>query len=586
MPAVGAGPKAAAEPSRRLSPRPAVALGLLIALVALGSSLVALGSSPALAASAVGASAGGWAADGIVQALGGPFLTDSAGRRLELHGVNLVAKCGGGAQDTSAPGTPCVGPAQGPRLAFVLSPTAADPGRRFTVADARTLAGLGFNTVRLGIVWEGLEPGSARVGPNDPRYCAPHRPGTPFPLLGRADPYDPATVHAYLRRTDAIVALLAGAGIRVILDMHSDVWGSAFSYAGGSTPWNGEGAPPWATCTGHNRLRPVAGWGGGYFDRAVQTAIHHFWANDVRADLQGQYARVWQAVAGHYHSDPDVIGYEVFNEPNDFLVRSFDPELECDYGGPVHEPRSCALSHTAALPDGLIGAIQAADPDHVVFYEPSGGTDFGARETIGIAEPLRFPRLALAFHVYGAIPAQLRETLSERSHTRTDQPGGPPWIMDEFGASNNATASGAAAGDADGMNLSWAYWSVMQMHDPTGGSAFEGLLDQQTRQPYPPMAQALALPYAWATAGRPGPQSFDRATGTYRYRYAVDPAVVAPTQIELPRYTYPLGYSVSVTGGRVTSQPGAALLQLRADRAAARVSVTVRSLSAWPFPRY
>ena len=176
---------------------------------------------------------------------------------------------------------------------------------------------------------------------------------------------------------------------------------------------------------------------------------------------------MWQAVAGHYHSDPDVIGYEVFNEPNDFLVRSFDPELECDYGGPVHEPRSCALSHTAALPDGLIGAIQAADPNHVVFYEPSGGTDFGGPETIGIAEPLRFPRLALAFHVYGAIPAQLRETLSGRSHTRTDQPGGPPWIMDEFGASNNATASGAAAGDADGMNLSWAYWSVMQMHDPT-----------------------------------------------------------------------------------------------------------------------
>jgi hypothetical protein len=28
-----------------------------------------------------------------VRAPGGPFLTDSAGRRLELRGVNLVAKC-------------------------------------------------------------------------------------------------------------------------------------------------------------------------------------------------------------------------------------------------------------------------------------------------------------------------------------------------------------------------------------------------------------------------------------------------------------------------------------------------------------
>ena len=33
-------------------------------------------------------------------------------------------------------GTPCVGPAQGPRLAYVLSPDADDPGRRFTAADA------------------------------------------------------------------------------------------------------------------------------------------------------------------------------------------------------------------------------------------------------------------------------------------------------------------------------------------------------------------------------------------------------------------------------------------------------------------
>jgi endoglycosylceramidase len=136
---------------------------------------------------------------------------------------------------------------------------------------------------------------------------------------------------------------------------------------------------------------------------------------------------------------------------------------------------------------------------------------------------LRFPRLALAFHVYGAVPALLRQTLRERDRTRTDQPGGPAWIMDEFGASNNAPASAGVVNFADAMNLSWAYWSVMQLHDPTGGDAFEGLLDQGTRQPYPDLAQALALPYPWATAGGPGPQSFDRVTQTYRYRYLREP---------------------------------------------------------------
>lgn len=517
---------------------------------------------------------------------GGPYLTDAQGRRLELHGVNLVGKCGGGAVDTTTLGSPCVGPAQGPRLAFVLSPTAADPGRRFTAADARTLAGLGFNVVRLGVIWEGLEPGPRSAGTNDPAYCAPHAAGTPFPALGRADPYNPATVRAYLARTDTIVRLLARAGLRVIIDMHSDVYGSAFSNAHGATPWSGEGAPPWATCTGRFRFRPPPGWGDGYLSAAVQTALHHFWANDVRADLQGQYARVWQAVAAHYRDNPNVLGYEVFNEPNDFLVKSFDPELECDYGGPVHEPASCALSHPDALPDGLIGAIQSADPTHVVLFEPSGATDFGAPETIGISEPLRFPRLALAFHVYGAVPGQLLQTRRERDQTHTDQPGGPAWIMDEFGASNNAPPSAAAVDAAEGMNLSWAFWSAMQLHDPTGGNAFEGLLDQRTRQPDPALAEALAVPYPWATAGSPGPESFDRLTQTYRYRYLVDRSIRAPTEIEVPPWTYPFGYTVSVRGGRVVSAPDASLLLLRADRHSTHVRLTLRSLTDFPFPRY
>jgi endoglycosylceramidase len=544
------------------------------------SLLVLLCAAPAAAAD-------GWSGAGIVKANGGPYLTDARGRTLELHGVNLVAKCGGGAVDTTVAGTPCVGPAQGPQLAYVLSPDAQDPGRRFTADDARTLARLGFNLVRLGIIWEGLEPGPAGVGINDPHYCGAHRAGTPFPKLARGiDPYDPATVGAYLRRTDRIVGLLAQAGVRVIVDMHSDAYGSAFFNTHGETPWNGEGAAPWATCPGSAKFRPTPGWGDFYKLRPIQEAMHHFFANDVRGDLQGQYARVWQAVARHYRGNPNVLGYEVYNEPNDYLVKQFDEELQCDYGGPVNEPKSCAASHADALPHGLIGAIQSADPSHVVFYEASGDTVFGAPETIGITEPLRFPRLALAFHTYGNVPAQLVETAAERSSTRTDQKGGPAWILDEFGANNNDAASAATVDHAGADNLSWAFWAGMQLNDPTGGQAYEGLLDQTTRQPYPNQARAMSVPYPWATAGTPGAQSFYRRTQTYRYRYTVDHRVHAPTLIEVPAYTYPLGYTVHVIGARVASTAGAALLVLDAKRAARTVSVTVRSLTPSPAPRY
>lgn len=553
----------------------------------LASLAFALIAALALTAPRAADAADGWAGAGTVKAPGGPYLTDAQGRALQLHGVNLVAKCGGGAVDMPQPGTPCVGPEWGTHLAYVLSPDAADPGRRFTAADAATLARLGFNMVRLGIIWEGLEPGPRDVQINNPHYCGAHARGTPFPKLARGlDPYDPGVVRTYLARTDRIVHLLAQAGIRVIVDMHSDAYGSAFFNTEGTTPWNGEGAPLWATCTGNLKFTPGAGWGGFWLLRPVQVAMHHFFANDVRANLQGQYARVWQAVAGHFRGNRDVLGYEIYNEPNDYLVKALDQELQCVYGGPLSEPKSCAASHPSALPHGLVGAIQGADPTHVVFYEPSGNVDFGAPEAIGMTEPLRFNDLALAFHAYGNIAAQLAQLANERAKTRTNQRGGPALILDEFGASNDDALSALTVDAAAGDNLSWTYWSGMQLNDPTPGLASEGLLDQTTRQPYPNQGRAMSVPYAWATAGTPGAQSFYRPAQTYRYRYTPNRNIHALTEIEIPSYTYPLGYTVTVTGARVTSRPGAALVTLSADKGAKAVSVTVRSLTPFPFPRY
>ena len=546
--------------------------------------IAALGAATLPAAAA---HADGWAHAGSVQAPGGQYLTDALGRDLQLHGVNLVAKCGGGSADLPEPGTPCVGPIQGPRLAYVLSPDADDPGRRFTAADAQTLVRLGFNVVRLGVIWEGLEPGPANARINDPHFCAPHKAGTPFPTLAHGtDPYNAGTVRAYLAKTDRIVQLLAQAGLRVIVDMHADVYGSAFSNPNGGTPWNGEGAPLWATCTGGARFRPTPGWGKAYLLRPVQVALHHFFANDVRGDLQGQYARVWQAVARHFRGDRNVLGYEMYNEPNDFLAKHFEAELQCDYGGPLNEPKSCAQGGPQALPTGLIGAIQSADPTHIVFYEPSGDTNFGAPVHVGITEPLRFPRLALAFHAYASVSTVIPQVITERAHTRTKQPGGPALILDEFGASNNAGYSSATVSLAEGDNLSWAFWAAMQLNDPTGGMAYEGLLDQTTRQPYPNQARSMSVPYAWATAGTPRAQSFYPPARTYRYRYTPSFKIHAPTVIEVPPYTYPLGYSVTVTGAKVTSAVNAARLTLSAHRHAKSVSVTVRSLSSTPFPTY
>jgi endoglycosylceramidase len=515
---------------------------------------------------------------GLVKAHGGPWLTDAQGRRLILHGIDVVGKCGGGATARLTSYGPCVGPAQGPRPAFVLTPTAKDPGRRFTAADARTLAHLGFDVVRLGVVWEGLEPGPRGSRANEPAYCSAHRAGRPFPRLGRADPYSARALNAYLAKVDTLVGLLRGAGLRVVIDMHQDDYGSFFHNANTPGPWNGEGAPAWATCTDHVAFRPTKFWFPDYHQPAEETAIHHFFMNDVTGDLQGQFDRVWKAVARHFAGNPDVIGYEVYNEPTDYLLPTgFTDELQCFYGGPRHEPASCRGSGSQAPPTGAIGAIQAVDHRHVVVYEPPLATYPPTHpDSIGVQEPLRFPRLALAFHDYNAQQANLMTMLQQdRAATKTDQPGGPPWLMDEFGGGPNVRSATRSVDLADGLDLSWSYWAAFESHDPTG-AGHEGLLDEITRRPVAAKARALDAPYPAATAGRPGQFSFRRGGRLFTYTYSPQPGLAAATEIVLPTYTYPSGYRVRVLGARVVSARNSSVLKLRTRPGAGTVKVTVR----------
>jgi len=147
-------------------------------------------------------------ASGTLASRGGPYLVDRYGRTVTLHGVNAVYKY--------AP--------------FELYP---DPGQpwNFDASDAKEIAALGFNVVRLGILWEGIEPGA--VGANDPSICTPGTPRAP-------SQFNSTTADAYLAKLTKTVDLLGKYHVYVLLDMHQDVY---------SQPFRGEGAPAWAICT-------------------------------------------------------------------------------------------------------------------------------------------------------------------------------------------------------------------------------------------------------------------------------------------------------------------------------------------------
>src|SRR5271165_6217518 len=109
----------------------------------------------------------------------GRWITDAHGRVVILHGTNMVNK--------RAP----------------YYPAAVGFGEE----DAAFLQSIGFNAVRVGVIWKALEP----------------EPGV----------YD----EAYIQQIEETVRALTAHGIVSLLDMHQDMYNELFE---------GEGAPDWA----------------------------------------------------------------------------------------------------------------------------------------------------------------------------------------------------------------------------------------------------------------------------------------------------------------------------------------------------
>ncbi len=563
---VGGRPTAGRSPPRRIW----LLLSGLLVLVAGGVAVgVAMGrGSPSPAAAPLPTLAspvepapslgGSPPVQGPLVASGGPFLHDRAGRVVVLHGVNVVYK----------------------HPPYEVFP---DPGKpwNFDAADASLMARLGFDVVRLGMTWRGLEPGTAPA--NDPAICRKGPPGDPHQ-------FDEAVLDRYLGRLKQTVDLLGRFHIFTILDMHQDVYNEMF---------DGEGAPDWAVCTdGVPSVDPPGRWSLEYATAAAGIAYDHFWDNDVVGDLQGQFDLVWGKVAGYFSGDPWVIGYDPFNEPfSSSLVtlgnEHFDAQLECFYTGLAHVGRTSSGAPLVCPPSdpsvGVIPTILASDPKHLVFDEPD---NFASRGFPTLVGPMDFPNLVYNVHVYcgarspktgnptdvAACVSQDVRSLALRAEDLREmaspaQPGGPAWFVSEFGASSDPVLVAAFTARANAHLVGWAYWSWRYYADPTG-SAAESLLmaDGRLRS----TARVLAQTYPEAVAGRPTSISSDPATGAFRLRYVPGHALHAPTVIVVPAAVhYPSGYCATVRGGTVVSGRDSALLEVRNAAHGSTVQVTV-----------
>lgn len=185
----------------------------------------------------------------LVSTRGDKFV-DTQGRHMILHGINMVCK---------------------------------DKGRNYigdyTDEDFLTLKQWGFNVIRLGIFWDGVEP----------------EPGQ----------YD----EKYLSGVDHIIQLAKKHDLCVFLDMHQDLFSRLYS----------DGAPEWATIIDEQEHIKTDLWSEAYLlSPAVHAAFDNFWDNREATDgigIQDHFINMWRYIASRYKDNKTVIGYDLFNEP-------------------------------------------------------------------------------------------------------------------------------------------------------------------------------------------------------------------------------------------------------------------------------
>ena len=112
----------------------------------------------------------------------------------------------------------------------------------------------------------------------------------------------------YLDEVEKRVNEFEAHGIPVFLDAHQDLYSIRFS----------NGAPVWATFAEGPHITKGEWYNSYHMSPAVQTAEDAFWANKPAADgvgLMDHFANMWKHVAERFKDHPNVIGYDMLNEP-------------------------------------------------------------------------------------------------------------------------------------------------------------------------------------------------------------------------------------------------------------------------------
>ena len=430
-------------------------------------------------------------------------LVDSLGREVYFHGTNVVVK------------------------QFPWHPeTEGFSDGTFSEQDMKLLKSLGLNVVRLGFMWPGLEP--TRGNYNE----------------------------TYTQVIQKIVSLSEKYGIYILLDMHQDAFSRVLCV---------EGLPAWAVNTGSAKgfpeplhapfvPDPKTGlpkdddcakfpWSSYYLTEATSAAFQNLYNNTN--GLLHSWADFWAKTASGFKDFPNVIGYELINEPWAGDVYS-DPLLLV--------PGVADSRNLAPVYEVLSEAIRQHDEHHCIFFEGVTWDDFGVGFSNVPGGDLYRNRSVLSYHYYSPPSLGIIASFEARKRDLLRLKSGG--MLTEFYTSTGKIEDMFETMIvADIYQQSWIGWDYKAYHPPHhspkskrccplwNGTGLNQIYVQNTTRTYPK-----------AVAGNTIKFNFDLSTKEFSLLYEVSLTCNSTESIVYlnQEVHYPSGYSVTVTPSTVT----------------------------------
>ena len=277
-------------------------------------------------------------------------------------------------------------------------------------------------------------------------------------------------------------------------------------------------------------------WSLSYTSVAVCNAFGRLYNNND--GLGDAFAAYWKKLASEYVRTPNVVGYNLLNEPwvGDSVA---DPTLLVP-GVADHKVLEGLWNRAAKQ-------IRTVDNDTLIWFEGATLDILSGFNNVPLGDGSKSVH---SFHYYsppqlGSISTTLgnRRKDSERLKTAGVLTELTFWMGDDKQMQNLADAMSAT----DASMVSWIGWAYENLYNGTSG------------QPYPELAKHYSRAYPAAVAGTPTSFSFDESSATFKLQFTSDPSIQAPTEIILPTSTFPNGYEVQVS-------PEGSLLQYVPDK--------------------